>query len=81
MNWNDIKKRGEVHHKGGVIEPIDLAKANGTLQDGAIFNIIKYANRNRRELYKPISIKDMEKIKHYADMLIVLENERSKGGD
>jgi hypothetical protein len=73
MNWEDIKKRGSEHYKGGV-EPIDLYKASGMLKDFALCSIIKYAWRNRAQNV-PVSERDMEKIKHYADMLIVLATE------
>jgi len=39
------------------------------LQDKAISDIIKYAYRNRRATGKPVNPVDIEKIKHYADML------------
>lgn len=70
MNWADVKKRGSKHYKDEDVEPVDLYRSGGMLREFALCNIIKYAFRNRgRE--EPVRISDMEKIKHYADMLIV----------
>jgi hypothetical protein len=73
MTWEELKKRGSGYYKGGV-EPIDLYKSGGLLKPFALASIIKYAYRNRAEGV-PVSIRDMDKIKHYADMLIVLAQE------
>ena len=75
MKWEEVKNLGSAHYKSGLIEPIDLYKAGGMMQDFAIASIIKYAYRNREQNGNPISIKDMEKIKHYAEMLIALAQE------
>ena len=72
MTWEDIKNKGSAHYKTGRVEPIDLIKDGGMLQAFAVASIIKYAFRNREG---QISKKDMEKIKHYADMLLYLAEE------
>jgi hypothetical protein len=78
MTWEELKNRGSEHYKKeGEVEPIDLYRAGGMLRHFALSNIIKYAYRNRF-LDKPISLKDMEKIKHYADMLIVTAEKGEK---
>ncbi|MEA3421669.1 MAG: DUF3310 domain-containing protein [Acidobacteriota bacterium] len=71
MNWKEIKQQGSGHYKTGDVEPIDLFKSGGILWDKVIADIIKYAYRNRRELKEPVRLKDIEKIKHCADMLNV----------
>jgi len=71
ITWEEVKKKGSKHYKTGHIEPIDLIKEGGMLQDFAIGNIIKYAFRNRRENGKP-KRGDLEKIKHYCDMLLTM---------
>lgn len=72
MDWNDIKARGSDHYKTGSTEPIDLYKSGGILQGYCIASIIKYAYRNRSGIP---SSRDMEKIKHLADMLIAVTME------
>ena len=73
--WEAIKTRGSGHYKAQGVEPIDLYKDGGMLRDFAIASIIKYAYRNRREGGGPVSVNDIEKIKHYADMLYVYAGE------
>ena len=73
--WEAIKQRGSGHYKSSGIEPIDLYKDGGMLWDFAIASIIKYAYRNRKDSGNPASSKDIEKIKHYADMLILYVSE------
>ncbi len=70
MTWEELKGRGSAHYKTGRTEPIDLYRSAGMLRHFALSNIIKYAYRNA-DPTKPISLKDLEKIKHYTDMLIV----------
>jgi hypothetical protein len=67
--WKAIKAKGSAHYKGAEVEPLDLIKAGGMLQDKAVSDIIKYAYRNRRSTGKPVNPEDIEKIKHYASML------------
>lgn len=65
--WADIKQNGSEHYKNGGIEPIDLYRSLGILKPFAIACIIKYASRNvGKEI---VSEGDVEKIKHYAEML------------
>lgn len=58
---------GGNHYKKTKIQPIEYIHANGL--DFLSGNIIKYASRWR---YKG-GIQDLEKIKHYCDLLIQLE--------
>lgn len=67
---SSIKQRGSNHYKTGTTEPIDLISAGGMMRDFALSNIIKYAFRNRKTARKVINIDDLEKIKHYCDILI-----------
>ena len=75
--WEELKNRGMGHYKTGKIEPIDLYKSAGILRHFAIGNIIKYAFRNA-DLSKPVNPKDIEKVKHYADMLLVILEEEKE---
>jgi hypothetical protein len=68
--WEILKQIGSEHYKTGQIEPIDLYRSSGMLRHFALGSIIKYAFRNS-DLSKSINLKDLEKVKHYADMLIV----------
>jgi hypothetical protein len=70
MTWEELKQRGMGHYKTGQIEPIDLYRSSGMLRHFALGNIIKYAFRNANQ-NEPVNLKDLEKIKHYAEMLIV----------
>jgi len=64
--WEEIKRGGSGHYKTGSVEPIDLYKSIGILQDFAIASIIKYAARQKQ---KGINVSDRDKIIHYAEML------------
>jgi len=64
--WEEIKQGGSGHYKTGSVEPIDLYKSIGILQDFAIASIIKYAARQKQ---KGINVSDLDKIIHYAEML------------
>lgn len=76
MNWEDLKLQGSEHYKSNTIEPIDLYKAGGILHNFAIGSIIKYAYRNRTGVSRLRSvIADMQKIIHYAEMVISLAEE------
>lgn len=69
----ELKEQGSAHYKTGQIEPIDLLRDGAMLWDFALGSIIKYAFRSRREVSlkdSPFVISDMKKIKHYADMVI-----------
>ena len=74
MTWEEIKKLGSDHYKTGTVEPIDLYRSSGMLRHFALASIIKYAFRNSNS-NGPISPKDMEKIKHYSDILGFLAEE------
>ena len=70
IEWNVLKQRGSDHYKtDGGVQPIDLYRSMGILRGFAIASIIKYAARNC-DHQKPVSARDMSKIKHYADLLI-----------
>lgn len=74
--WETIKTKGSNHYKisPSQVEPIDLYKSGGILRHFAIGNIIKYAYRNREG---DLSVKDLDKIIHYTEMLIFLAKEES----
>jgi hypothetical protein len=76
--WQDVKLRGSGHYKKdpNKIEPIDLYKDGNMLMDFALCCIIKYAYRSRVEAQSKMIKADMEKIKHYADMVIAYEEEK-----
>jgi len=59
----------EHYHTEGGVEPFDLYKSGSIMRDFCVGNIIKYAFRNRRELWKPVNPKDIDKIIHYAEEL------------
>ncbi|MBU0792020.1 MAG: DUF3310 domain-containing protein [Gammaproteobacteria bacterium] len=72
--WHEVKKRGSGHYKTEDVEPIDLIKAGGLLRNFALGNIIKYAFRNS-DPEKPLNRADLDKIQHYVEMLLCLEEE------
>ncbi|RLE36898.1 hypothetical protein DRJ17_07665 [Candidatus Woesearchaeota archaeon] len=72
-----LKQKGSEHYKVDGVEPIDLMRSGGMLRDFCIGNIIKYAFRNRSQLGRPISKKDMDKIIHYAEILKALADEET----
>lgn len=66
--WDEIKQMGSNHYKsGGHVEPIDLYKSLGVIVPFALTSIIKYASRNLA-IGAEVSIKDLDKIIHYAEM-------------
>lgn len=67
--WEELKQQGSNHYKTGEIEPIDLYRSAGTFRHFAIDSIIKYAYRNSNN-EDPVNIKDMNKIIHFAELLI-----------
>ncbi len=72
-----IHQDGSEHYKtGGGVEPIDLCEAGDMLQDFALCSIIKYAFRCRRSAGRSVEliVKDMEKIRHYAAMIMEVKN-------
>jgi len=64
---------GGAHYKDCVIQPVEYIHANGLgFIEG---NIVKYITRWKAKG----GIADLEKVRHYADLLIELENgQRSK---
>ena len=65
------KQEGGNHYKELVIQPIEYIHANGIpFAEG---NVIKYVTRWRSKG----GIKDLEKAKHYLEMLIELESDES----
>ena len=68
--WAEIKEGGSNHYKGAPcdVEPIDLYRANGILRPWAIGEICQHALRNINEK-RPVSVRDMDKIIHFAEML------------
>lgn len=71
--WEKLKAKGSEHYKTGEVEPIDLYKSAGILEDFSIGNIIKYAYRLKK---KGLNGSDIDKIIHYAEMLKALWGER-----
>jgi hypothetical protein len=69
MKWDDVKQLGSSHYKTGGVEPIDLYRSGGILRDFAIGSIIKYAYRNRRDMWDYVRPEDMDKIIHFANIL------------
>ncbi len=65
---------GSSHYKTGDVEPIDLYRSLGGLRAFAVCSIIKYASRNVGGGWqsKSISIQDMDKIIHFAEILKTL---------
>ncbi len=74
----EVKKRGSDHYKTNGTEPIDLINSGGMLRDFVLSNIIKYAFRNRKKYRRVVKVSDLEKIKHYCDILIEYEVKRRK---
>lgn len=71
MTWKELKERGSKHYKGSTdTEPLDLILSGGMLYAYCISNIIKYAYRNCPGFKLCPDKSDMEKIKHYTDILI-----------
>ena len=81
MTWEELKEQGSGRYKGSNdIEPIDLFRSGRMLRSHCITAIIKYAYRNRADCGPHISASDMNKIKHYTDILIYL-SEHGEGID
>ena len=66
----DLKKKGGDHYKTGKTEPLDLIRDGGRLWPFALGNIIKYAFRLRLSQYPEGPKKDLDKIIHYAEILL-----------
>lgn len=71
-SWNELKQQGSAHYKTGDVEPIDLYKSGDMLHDFALASIIKYAFRSRRRenIDNELLKKNLDKIIHYASLLI-----------
>lgn len=69
------KQVGGNHYKGLAIQPVEYAMANKL--DGCQFEIVKYVTRFREKN----GIQDLEKAKHYIDLLIGFENRKAKGSN
>lgn len=63
---------GSEHYKMGKIEPIEYIEANGLARGFYAGNIIKYVTRYP---YTDEPIEDLEKARHYLDLLLELEKE------
>jgi len=76
--WEELKQQGSKHYKTGGIEPIDLYRELGIFRGFALSSIIKYAARNvgKGPDENPVSTKDMQKIIHYAELLIAACGEK-----
>ncbi len=70
--WEELKKEGSSHYVIGGIQPIDLYRELGIFRGFALASIIKYASRNVGKGLdeNPVSTRDMQKIIHYAELLI-----------
>ena len=64
--WEKVKQNGSTHYKTGKIEPIDLYLSLEILTPFCLASIIKYASRSATT---GVSIKDLDKIIHYAQIL------------
>jgi hypothetical protein len=63
---------GGTHYKGMKIQPIEFVAANNlSYMDGCVVKYIsRHRNKNGRE--------DIEKIKHYCDLILELEYDETK---
>ena len=66
---------GSEHYKGGGIEPVEFAMANGRFEDFAIVNITKYAERFSRTR----NTDDLKKVVDYANILCGIELDKKSG--
>ena len=65
--WEKLKQMGSPHYKTGGAEPIDIYRSKGAFKAFALCSICKYSVRN---MDKELNPKDMEKIIHYAKLLL-----------
>lgn len=79
ITWSDVKKSGSEHYKTGGVEPIDLYKSAGFAVPFCLCSIIKYAFRNIKK--DCVSVSDINKIKHYCDMVISITQEQGGVND
>ena len=72
MVMRSLEKEGSEHYKGYKIEPAEfIARNNLGFVEG---NIIKYVLRHKNK----DGLKDLQKAKHYLEMLIELEEEEEE---
>jgi len=71
MPPDNKETNGSKYYKTDGVEPIDLYRDGGMLQDFALANIIKYAFRNRRgaDRLSNKTVQDMNKVIHYAEII------------
>lgn len=74
--WEQLKTEGSLHYRG-LVQPIDIYRSKGVFIPFALCSIAKYAVRN---MGKEINPKDMEKIKHYAELILALDTELKEAG-
>lgn len=70
--WDQLKLRGSGHYRAGIMQPIDLYRSAGAMVPFALCSIIKYAYRC---LTRGIDRGDLEKIIHYAQLILALPAE------
>lgn len=70
MDFKSLKQKGNSKYKTGSVEPVDLFISGKMFRDFALASIIKYAFRNRSEVSSEINKSDLEKIIHYAELLL-----------
>ena len=73
--WMELKVSGNPMYKTGSVEPIDLYKVSGMFTHFALCNIIKYAYRYTKTRQRD-RVSNLNKIIHYAQLLIAQEEER-----
>jgi len=73
--WMELKISGNPMYKTGSVEPIDLYKASGMFTHFALCSIIKYAYRYTKTRQRD-RVSNLNKIIHYAQLLIAQEEER-----
>jgi hypothetical protein len=75
--WAELKKEGSKHYNGEDIQQIDVYKAKGIFTVWAINEGTQHFQRNapaKRDCF----VEDMEKIIHYAQLLIAEHLEKAK---
>jgi hypothetical protein len=77
MTWSEWKQKGSKHYIKEGVQPVDLYKDldRVALHNWAIFEITQHAFRNISPSEKIIS--DMNKIIHYAEMIIINHKEKN----
>lgn len=67
--WKELKNEGSEHYQCGNVQPIDLYREKGTFTPWALTEIAQHAIRNMGNVRQDF-VRDMEKIIHYAELLI-----------